>query len=116
MKSLYWNSALLETWLTRQPKFCDAPLENACTPEVTSMLSQQISWPMPSAQLLAAESGAEPWPSAVARTSPPGVVQGTVPVEFQVEPSSVQGLVRRCARITASGPKDLYSDSVAEVM
>src|SRR3954452_23851132 len=99
-----------------QPKFWDAPLAKARTPVVTSTLSQQISWPMPSAQLFAAESGAEPSPSAVASTSPPGVVQGTVPVLFQVEPISVQGLVRRCARITASGPKALYSDSVAEVM
>src|SRR3954470_21063801 len=105
-----------------QPKFCDAPVAKARTPVVTSMLSQQISWPTPSAQLLAAESGAEPWPSAAARMSvpapwAPGVLQRVpVPVEFQVNPISVQLLSTREALNTASGPKALYSESVAELI
>src|SRR6185503_4382980 len=102
------NSSLLLTALTRQPKFVEGPplatdCANACTPVVTLMLSQQISWPMPSAQLLTKESGTEPVPSGVEITSPPGVVQFTLPVLFQVEPISVHALVKRCARITASG-------------
>src|SRR3982074_3281447 len=122
LKSLNWNSPLLETACSSQPLFCEAPLANARTLAVTSMFSQQISWPMPSAQLLAAESGTEPWPSAVARMSVPGpcapggLRSGPVPVEFQVEPISVQLLSTRDALKTASGPKALYSESVAELM
>src|SRR3954467_1086565 len=93
-----------------QPKFWDAPLAKACTPVVTSMFSQQISWPMPSAQLFAAESGAEPCPSGAPSTSvpvpcAPGVLQATpVPVVFQVEPISVQFFNSRDALKIASGP------------
>src|SRR5437899_277964 len=77
-----------------QPKL-GVPLENACTPGVTLMRSQQysgngpeVSQPVPSA------SGA--WPSGVPRTSlpaleaPAAVQLAPVPVAVQVAPVSVQ--------------------------
>src|SRR5688572_27737374 len=43
LKFLVVPVALLATWPSRQPKFCAGSAAKACTPAVTSMLSQHAS-------------------------------------------------------------------------
>src|SRR5260221_6712131 len=90
------------------------------------MLSQQAAGNGPEfgtvLQPFATASPIEPCPSAVARMSvpepsAPTVVHGTpVAAMFQVDCISFQFLSSRLALNTASGPQNLKSESVAEVM